>query len=120
MFVDANEPLALLVTLSRKGSKKLFRQAIYEHWNHECGYCGQQATSLDHIVPRFRSGPTNRHNLLPACQRCNSLKGSHPVREWYEKQPFFCQDRMKKIEQWMEQEVIQAECEIPYLQPKAA
>ncbi len=120
MFVDANEPLALLVTLSRKGSKKLFRQAIYEHWNHECGYCGQQATSLDHIVLRFRSGATKRNNLLPACQRCNSLKGSQSVREWYEKQPFFEEDRMNKIQKWMEQEVIQHECEIPYLQPKVA
>lgn len=96
----------------------MFREAIYEHWNHECGYCGDRATSLDHIIPRFRSGPTNRNNLLPACQRCNSNKGSQQLKDWYEKQSFYCSERLKKIEQWMEQEV--QEVQIPYLRPQVA
>jgi hypothetical protein len=113
MFVNDKEPLALLVTLTSKGSKKLFREAIYEHWNHECGYCGDQATSLDHIVPRFRSGCSNRYNLLPACRRCNSLKGSSKLEEWYQNQSFFTSARLQKIEAWMEQE------EVTMLYPQA-
>ena len=118
IFENADQPLALLVTLNRKGSKKLFREAIYEHWDYCCGYCGDRATSLDHIIPRFRSGPSNRNNLLPSCQRCNSNKGSQKLQSWYEKQSFFCSERLRKIEEWMEQE--QQDVQIPYLRPQAA
>jgi hypothetical protein len=105
MFSSANEPLALLIELTPKLAKKRFREEIYKDWDYKCGYCNAPATSLDHIVPRFKSGTSNRNNLIPACQRCNSNKGTTPIETWYSQQDFFCQVRMERIKNWMMQEV---------------
>lgn len=106
MFSCEQEPLALLIELTPKLAKKRYRQSIYEAWDYKCGYCGEEATSLDHIVPRFKSGSSNRYNLLPACRRCNSNKASTPVETWYLQQPFFNQCRMEKIKAWMTEEAV--------------
>jgi hypothetical protein len=106
MFHDEHAPLALLVELTPKLAKRKFRESIYEAWDYKCGYCDDVATSLDHIVPRFKSGSSNRNNLLPACRRCNSNKGSTAVEEWYQQQEFFTQVKMERIKAWMSQEVV--------------
>lgn len=107
MFASAEEPLALLVELTPKLAKKRFREEIYKAWDHKCGYCGDEATSLDHIVPRFKSGSSNCHNLLPACRKCNANKGSDDMEAWYTQQDYFCEQRLKKIRQWMNRNVVQ-------------
>jgi len=106
MFCSEHEPLALLLELTPKLAKKRFRQAIYEAWNNSCGYCGENATSLDHIVPRFKSGSSNRNNLLPCCRRCNESKASRKMEEWYSKQDFFTQAKMDNIHVWMSREAV--------------
>jgi len=103
MFASEHEPLALLVELTPKLAKKRFREEIYKDWDYKCGYCEAPATSLDHIVPRFKSGTSNRNNLIPACQRCNSDKGSTSVELWYRQQDFFCQGRIERITAWINQ-----------------
>jgi hypothetical protein len=40
-----------------------------------CHYCGDPATTADHIVPRSAGGPAAWWNLVPACFPCNSAKG---------------------------------------------
>jgi 5-methylcytosine-specific restriction endonuclease McrA len=105
MFNCEHEPLALLLELTPKLAKKRFRQAIYDSWDCKCGYCGEEATSLDHIIPRFKSGSSNRNNLLPACRRCNTAKASEQMEPWYKRQKFYCEIRHKKINQWISQEV---------------
>jgi hypothetical protein len=107
MFSSANEPLALLIELTPKLAKKRFREEIYKDWDYKCGYCNDPATSLDHIVPRYRSGHTKRNNLLPCCRRCNESKASNKVEDWYEKQAFFTQARMDRIKAWTQQEVVE-------------
>ena len=106
MFASEHEPLALLVELTPKLAKKRFREEIYKDWDHKCGYCGDLATSLDHIIPRHRSGHTSRKNLLPCCRFCNQSKASNILEEWYRKQSFFTQDRMDRITDWTKQEII--------------
>jgi hypothetical protein len=105
MFADEHAPLALLVEITPKLAKKRFREDIYNSWDHSCAYCGDAATSLDHIVPRFKSGSSNRNNLVPACRRCNSNKASSEVETWYSQQDFFTQARMEKIKCWMSQDI---------------
>jgi len=107
MFSSANDPLALLIELTPKLAKKRFREHIYEAWDHKCGYCEELATSLDHVVPRFKSGSSNRNNLVPACRRCNTAKASTKMEEWYQQQEFFTQARMDRIKSWMSQEVVE-------------
>ena len=106
MFNSEQDPLTLLIELTPKLAKKRYRQSIYEAWNHKCGYCGEEATSLDHIVPRFKSGSSNRNNLLPACRRCNASKASMDMKHWFSQQEFYTEEKMKKIEAWIEQELI--------------
>ena len=107
MFSSANEPLALLIELTPKLAKKRFREHIYEAWDHKCGYCEELATSLDHVIPRFKSGSSNRNNLVPACRRCNTAKASTKMEEWYQQQEFFTQARMDRIKSWINQEVVE-------------
>jgi 5-methylcytosine-specific restriction endonuclease McrA len=106
MFNSEQDPLALLIELTPKLAKKRYRQSIYEAWDCKCGYCGEEATSLDHIIPRFRSGSSNRNNLLPACRRCNTNKASAKMEDWYVQQDFYTEVRRSKIEAWMAQETI--------------
>ena len=106
MFNCEQDPLSLLLELTPKLAKRRYRQSIYEAWDYKCGYCGEKATSLDHIIPRFRSGSNNRNNLLPACQRCNNHKGSNKMEEWYQKQNYFCDVKLIRIKAWIAQETV--------------
>lgn len=107
MYYSEHEPIALLVEVTPKLAKKRFRDEIYKSWNHKCAYCGDDATSLDHIIPRYKSGETTRKNLVPACRRCNASKASARLHEWYLDQSFFCQFRLNRIERWMSQDPLQ-------------
>lgn len=107
MFYSEHEPIALLVEVTPKLAKKRFRDEIYKSWNHKCAYCEEDATSLDHIIPRHKSGETTRKNLVPACRRCNASKASSRLHEWYINQPFFCEARLNRIERWMSQNPFQ-------------
>ena len=39
-----------------------------------CGYCGQPATTVDHVTPKARGGADDEGNLMAACLSCNSGK----------------------------------------------
>ena len=101
MFKTEHEPLALLVELTPRLAKRRFREEIYKDWDHKCAYCGENATSLDHIIPKFRSGCSSRHNLIPACRRCNSNKGSEEMQKWYEQQDFYTEEKYNAIKSWV-------------------
>ena len=105
MFNCEREPLALLVELTPKLAKRRYRESIYEAWNHCCGYCNEPATSLDHIVPKFKSGSSHRNNLIPACRSCNRDKASLKMEDWYLNQKFFSEDQLLKINKWINQDM---------------
>lgn len=42
--------------------------------DNACYYCGQEATTIDHIVPISKGGISSEDNCVPACHRCNSGK----------------------------------------------
>ncbi len=50
--------------------------------NGHCWYCGREAETVDHAKPRSRKGTNRNDNLVPACLRCNNMKGDLFVREW--------------------------------------
>ena len=54
-----------------------------------CVYCGEDATSVDHLIPRFKNGPDAADNLVPACRECNSSKGSRDAFVWAAGKGFF-------------------------------
>lgn len=57
------------------------------HWEEtgitdECVYCGGSFDHVDHVYPLARGGRDNPMNLVPACQSCNTSKGSKTLPEW--------------------------------------
>lgn len=66
-------PYQRRVTLSRRAV--LFRDA------RRCQYCGRDADSIDHVVPRSRGGSNSWDNVVAACRRCNLAKGSRLLSE---------------------------------------
>ena len=105
MFRDEQEPLTLLLELSPRLAKRRYRQAIYEAWNHKCGYCEETATYLDHIFHKFKSGSNNRYNLVPACRKCNADKGSQNMEEWYRERTFFTESKLDTLKSWMSEDM---------------
>jgi 5-methylcytosine-specific restriction endonuclease McrA len=41
-----------------------------------CGYCGQEANEVDHIIPRKSGGGHELENLIAACRTCNLAKAA--------------------------------------------
>ncbi|GAA2850220.1 hypothetical protein GCM10010472_04100 [Pseudonocardia halophobica] len=50
------------------------RKFVLERDGHRCGYCGQPANTVDHIVPKVRGGTDDPQNLRAACDHCNYSK----------------------------------------------
>lgn len=46
-----------------------------------CTYCGQHATTVDHLLPQSRGGPNSWLNTIAACSPCNMRKADRTPRE---------------------------------------
>jgi 5-methylcytosine-specific restriction endonuclease McrA len=59
---------------------KFNRRNIYLRDHHTCQYCGvkppKDELTIDHITPRCKGGRSTWENVVLACQKCNSRKGS--------------------------------------------
>ena len=53
---------------------KRTRAFILERDAYTCAYCGGEADTVDHIVPKSLGGGNEAGNLLACCRRCNSAK----------------------------------------------
>jgi len=60
-------PQSRLIPVSRRG--------VLRRDSHRCGYCGQNASTIDHVQPRSRGGEDSWENLVACCLRCNNVKG---------------------------------------------
>lgn len=52
------------------------RIRVLKRDNYICQYCGDDATQVDHVIPRAKGGGHDMENLVACCARCNSRKGS--------------------------------------------
>ncbi len=59
----------------------LSRRAIFARDGGRCVYCGANATSIDHVIPRSRGGAHNWDNVVSACHRCNHVKADKPLKD---------------------------------------
>jgi len=48
---------------------------------HKCAYCGEKATTMDHVDPKKNYGPHLWSNVVASCQRCNNKKGHRSLAE---------------------------------------
>lgn len=61
--------------LSRKYRER--RLQVLARDGYTCFYCGQDATTADHVIPIKSGGdPISLDNLVACCVSCNSKKGS--------------------------------------------
>lgn len=64
---------------------KFSRRNIYQRDRHTCQYCGKiparDELTIDHVLPRSRGGKTTWENVVLACVRCNTRKGSKLLSE---------------------------------------
>lgn len=61
---------------ARGGNWQRVRARVLARDNHTCGYCGNDATTVDHITARANGGTDEESNLIACCTRCNSQKGA--------------------------------------------
>lgn len=55
------------------------RARILDRDGHVCGYCGREATTVDHITAKANGGTDDDWNLLACCKSCNSTKGARTM-----------------------------------------
>lgn len=96
----------------RRESKKnnVVATLTTEDWN-EClayfdykdAYTGEimEIISQDHVIPVDDGGAYCKKNIIPCESRINSSKGNRDFEEWYKKQPYFSEPRLKKIYKWI-------------------
>ena len=55
-----------------------------------CAYCDAAGPlAIDHLIPRAAGGTDDSHNLVRACQTCNSSKGRRDFLAWHISQKRF-------------------------------
>ena len=57
------------------------RAGVHARDGRRCGYCGKDATTIDHILPRSRGGRNTWKNTVAACTVCNQRKGDRTPAE---------------------------------------
>lgn len=62
-------------------SAKQWRE-IRAAYGEQCAYCGEAATTMDHVVPLSRGGEHSPTNVVPACSDCNFKKHCKTPDEW--------------------------------------
>ena len=73
-------------------------EKIKDDFNNQCAYCGKnKPLTQDHFVALSNGGEYTISNIVPACQSCNSSKGSRPFSTWYKLQPFYNKQREGKV-----------------------
>lgn len=63
------------------------KSTVYRKTNGHCAYCGNgldpfYGWEIEHMIPRSRGGSDDLANLVPACTRCNRLKGTRTPHEF--------------------------------------
>jgi len=87
-----------------------------QFFHYECAYCGTRESNpasrskyakrkdwitQDHIVSLEEGGTHDKDNIVPACFSCNAKKQDFDLLFWYKQQDFYCEDRLKKIDQYL-------------------
>jgi 5-methylcytosine-specific restriction endonuclease McrA len=57
------------------------RHGVLARDNYSCVYCGNTATTIDHVIPQSQGGPTSYENCVAACQPCNSKKANRTLKQ---------------------------------------
>ncbi len=63
--------------------RKLTRCEVFNRDHYTCQYCGKESRQLtiDHVIPRYRSGQHTWENVVSACVPCNRRKAGRTPQE---------------------------------------
>ena len=88
-------PHARAVTVVRQRNKgaKIGRSTRQDLLSIPCYFCGGEANTIDHLVPRAKGGTNTRSNLVSACGLCNMIKSD----KLYGDLIFFCERIQKEV-----------------------
>ena len=70
--------------------------SVLNEFNGRCAYCGDPATTFDHIIPITESGHSEIENIVSACASCNSSKKNKNVFEWVASKNLIISDKLKQ------------------------
>lgn len=62
------------VKIPYKAQVPLNNRAVLNRDRFTCGYCGNHATTIDHVHPKSKGGKHEWSNVIAACRRCNGTK----------------------------------------------
>jgi 5-methylcytosine-specific restriction endonuclease McrA len=65
----------------RKAVPPYSPKRLHKRDNYTCGYCGKEAKTIDHIVPRCQGGKDEWLNTVSSCRKCNSKKGNKSLKD---------------------------------------
>lgn len=71
--------VVLLTYMVKQGSTRrvgFSRHGVMVRDRFKCVYCGEHATTIDHVVPRALGGLSTYENCVAACQPCNAKKAN--------------------------------------------
>ncbi len=57
----------------------LYRRIVFTRDHSTCLWCGEEATTVDHIIPYSEGGPYHPVNLFCACEKCNQKRKNDDV-----------------------------------------
>ena len=61
------------------------RQKVLMRDYYTCHYCGQEANTVDHIIPISKGGTDEEFNMVAACVKCNSGKRDRIAPAFFER-----------------------------------
>ncbi len=53
-----------------------YRKAALKRDRYTCMWCGNPATTVDHIIPSSKGGSDLPRNLMASCSECNTRRGN--------------------------------------------
>lgn len=78
-----------------------------DHFERRCAYCKGDYRVLEHYIPLVHGKGTTQANCVPACNKCNSIKGTyHPLA-----MPEKAQEKMGEALQSIQQYLVKFEVE---------
>ena len=84
-----------------KQHRKKIREIVINRDGLICCYCESELThktvTMEHIIPKSKSGTLNPNNLTVACEKCNNKRDDKDFFE-YCKMLNFNEDKIKKYE----------------------
>ena len=77
-----------------------------EFFDYKCAYSGAELTkdntNVEHIIPISKGGTNNIYNIIPTLDSVNKSKNASDMLEWYKQQPYYSEERLNKILDWIE------------------